>query len=66
MKGKQYKVVKKYYGCTVGTKAPPYERKGKGVFKLDEATQKDLAYLFEVVGLVTHIEHVKSDEATPE
>jgi len=60
----KYKVKEKYSGCTIGATPPPYERKEKGVFKLNEATQKDLAYLYEVIGMKDKIE--PSVEPTPE
>ena len=51
-----YRIQPKFKGCIVGTKPPTYKRVGGGVFKLDDnLPQKDMAYLYEVIGLKTHI-----------
>jgi hypothetical protein len=46
-----------YAGKTVWTKPPPYKRDGNaGRFHLDDQlSQKDMAYLLEVMGLTDHI-----------
>jgi hypothetical protein len=51
-----YSINPKYQGCNVGTKQPPYVRAGKGLFLLDDKlSQKDMAFLYEVMHLNDHI-----------
>ena len=46
-----YKVPAHLKGCSVGTTPPTFKRNvaDPGVFKLDECSQKELGYLFEVI-----------------
>jgi hypothetical protein len=52
MKGKpKYGIHKAYKGKVVGTIPPTYPRKGAGLFVLDDnLSQKDLGFLYEVIG----------------
>lgn len=46
-----YRIKKKFIGNTVSTKAPTYPREDGGRFVLDgKLNQKDLGYLYEVMG----------------
>jgi hypothetical protein len=49
---KKYSVHPKFKGCLVGVKNPPFARKQKGVFMLDDTlSQKEMDYLFDVCNL---------------
>ena len=48
---KKYKIVPEYVGMTAYAMPPEYSRKDGGKFVLDDKlSQKDLGYLFEVIG----------------
>lgn len=47
----KYKIVPEYLGKVAYTMPPAYDRQDSGMFILDETlSQKDLGYLFEVIG----------------
>lgn len=48
---KTYRIKPEFIGCDVYAMPPYYQRKDGGKFTLDvKLTQKDLGYLFEVIG----------------
>ena len=56
MAARKYKIKKEVYGMTVATEKPK-TFKGSGIFVLNnKLTQKEMEYLYKVLGLHTHIE----------